>query len=97
MGGDEKLTVPPNAPKLDTLVAPKSSASAAPSLLPPPKVSIPRGRLPREAPTREVLKAHLLQHRGKVARVAKDLDMSRAALYRLMENYGIDRDPEEPE
>ena len=56
-----------------------------------------RDRLPREALTSEVLKAHLLQHRGNVARAAKDLDMSRGAIYRLMDKYGIEREPEDPE
>jgi DNA-binding NtrC family response regulator len=32
---------------------------------------------------------------GKVARVARRLDVGRSALYRLMKSYGIDRESRE--
>jgi two-component system response regulator HydG len=75
-----KLTLPPEM-------------SRPPSLLPAPKVSLSDTPLPAGAPSKEELEACLAKEKWNVSEVARVLELSRGALYRLMETYGLERKP----
>jgi DNA-binding NtrC family response regulator len=75
---DDKLTLP-----AELMSAPP--AAPAPTL---PAAEAPAGPA---APSKQDLEAHLQREGGNVARVARILDLSRGAVYRLMEAYGIER------
>ena len=45
---------------------------------------------PAPPPTREALEALMSEHRGRVTAVARRLGRSRQAVYRLLEDYGLD-------
>ena len=50
------------------------------------------GDMPRAEAGREAIVAALNRHGGTVARAARELGLSRQALYRRMDKYGIPRD-----
>jgi DNA-binding NtrC family response regulator len=74
----------------DKLTLPAEAASAPPAA-PAPTLPAADARSRSAAPSKEDLEAHLQREGGNVARVARMLKLSRGALYRLMEAYGIKR------
>ena len=74
----------------DKLTLPAEVASAPPAA-PAPTLPAADARSGPAAPSKQDLEAHLQREGWNVARVARMLDLSRGALYRLMEAYGIER------
>jgi DNA-binding NtrC family response regulator len=74
----------------DKLTLPAEAASE-PAAAPGPTLPAADARSGSAAPSRQDIEAHLQREGGNVARVARMLDVSRGALYRLMEAYGIER------
>ena len=74
----------------DKLTLPAELASAPPAA---PAPAPPAADAPSEraAPSKQDVEAHLQREGWNVARVARILNLSRGALYRLMEAYGIER------
>ena len=81
----------------DELQLPTSKATTG---LPPEPAAAGAAQSVRDSarpgvPSREDIVACLEREDGKVARVARRLDVDRTALYRLMKGYGIDRESRE--
>jgi DNA-binding NtrC family response regulator len=68
-----------------------AEVTSAPPAAPAPTVPAAEARSGPAAPSKQELEAHLEREGGNVARVARILDLSRGTLYRLMDDYGIER------
>ena len=82
---DDKLTLPPEPPTSPPLAQPPSVQEVG---------ARPGAGAGAGAPSKPDLEALLQREGWNVARAARALDLSRGALYRLMEGYGIERGTE---
>ncbi|WP_394132408.1 sigma-54-dependent transcriptional regulator [Shewanella maritima] len=84
-----QIAQPAQASQLDIAQSVNSNSAVSNNISEPEKVSLELSKVNSPEPSKSDIEAALTEHNGVIARVAKSLGLSRQALYRRMEKYGL--------